>query len=57
MPMGRFRYPILELEDGSTFISEALSIAKYLSYDKHDFYGPKIVDKAQIDQWIDIINL
>jgi glutathione S-transferase len=56
-PMGRFRFPVLELEDGQTLISEALSISKFWSYDKCGFYGPSPVDRAKIDQWMDIISL
>ena len=34
------RYPLLELEDGKTFLSEPLSIAKWFSNNKLNFYGP-----------------
>ena len=30
-PMGRFRFPVLELQDGQTYISEVLSISKFWS--------------------------
>lgn len=46
---GRFRFPVLELEDGETFISEALSISKFWSQDQGGFYGPGSVSKAKVD--------
>ena len=50
-------FPVLELDDGETRLSESLSIARYLSQDKLGFYGPDRAQKAMIDQWLDIINL
>ena len=50
-------FPVLELDDGQTRLSESLSIARYLSQDKLGFYGPDKASKAQVDQWLDIINL
>lgn len=49
-------FPILQLEDGETCLSESLSIARYLSNGKYGFYGPEILQKAKVDQWIDIIS-
>ncbi len=53
-PLGKF--PVLELDDGKTFVSESLSIAKYWSNNKYGFYGPDESNKTQVDQWIDIIS-
>ena len=53
-PLGRF--PVLQLSDGQTCISESLSIAKFLANNKHGFYGPDEVERAQIDQWMDVIS-
>ena len=55
--MGRFRFPVLELADGQTHITEVLSISKFWSQDKCGFYGPDVVQKAKVDQWIDIISV
>ena len=50
------KFPMLQLEDGETCISEPLSIARVLSNNKFGFYGPDIAQRAQADQWIDIIT-
>ena len=50
------RFPMLELSDGKTYISEPLSIARFLATDKYGFYGPDIIEKAKTDQWIDLIS-
>lgn len=50
------KLPMLLLEDQQTYLCEALSIARYFSSDKMNFYGPNPGSKAQVDQWIDIIN-
>jgi len=50
------RFPMLELEDGQTCISEPLSIARVLSNNKLGFYGPSIAERARIDEWIDVIT-
>jgi len=42
-------FPVLELDDGETRLSESLSIARYLSQDKLGFYGPDKSQKALID--------
>lgn len=47
---------MLQLQDGKTCISESLSIAKFLSNNKYGFYGPDLMERAQIDQWMDIIS-
>lgn len=41
--------PILELEDGKTWLSEPLSMARFLASDKLDFYGPDPVHRAKVD--------
>ena len=51
------KFPILELHDGKTYLCEPLSIAKYLSNNKHGFYGPGQSEKVLVDQWLDIIML
>ena len=43
------KFPMLELEDGNTYISESLSITRYLSNGKHDFYGPSIQNKVKVE--------
>ena len=43
------KWPVLELEDGTTHISEALSIARHLSENKLGFYGPDASQKARIN--------
>lgn len=50
------KFPMLELSDGKTYISEPLSIARFLSSDKYGFYGPDAIEKAKTDQWIDLIS-
>jgi len=49
--------PLLQLQDGTTTISNPISISRVLSNNKLGFYGPEISDKARIDEWIDIISL
>ena len=62
-PLGRFRFPVLEVSDHDSsrgeplYISEALSITKFWSQDKCGFYGPDHVERAKVDQWIDIISV
>ena len=51
------RFPVLELEDKKTCFCEPLAISKYLANDRHGFYGPDPIEKAKIDQWLDIIQL
>ena len=51
------RFPVLELEDKKTCFCEPLSIAKYLANDMYGFYGPDQIEKAKVDQWVDIITL
>ena len=46
-PRGKF--PVLQLADGSTCISESLSIAKFLANNRYGFYGPDEAERAQID--------
>ena len=53
-PLGKF--PVLQLSDGQTCISESLSIAKFFANNKHGFYGPDETERVQIDQWVDIIS-
>jgi len=36
------KLPILELDDGKTYISEPISIARVFSNNKLNFYGPDI---------------
>ena len=54
-PMGRFRFPVLEVSDHDSghgeplYISEALSITKFWSQDKCGFYGPDPLDRAKVD--------
>jgi hypothetical protein len=54
-PMGRFRWPVLEVSDADSgrgeplYISEALSIAKFWSQDKCGFYGPDPLERAKVD--------
>ena len=50
------KFPMLLLEDKQTYLCESLSIARYFASDKLNFYGPNAASKAQVDQWIDIIN-
>ena len=51
-PMGRFRFPVLEVSGDASgngeklYISEALSITKFWSQDKCGFYGPDPLDRA-----------
>jgi elongation factor 1-gamma len=46
------KFPILELEDGETFLSEGLSVFKWVSRNKYaGFY-----DSPLVDQWIDILS-
>lgn len=46
------KFPCLQLEDGETVLSEALSTFKWLSRNKYaGFY-----DHPLVDQWIDIIS-
>jgi hypothetical protein len=46
------KFPLLESDDGSIILSEALSIFKWLSRNKYaGFY-----DHPMIDQWIDILT-
>lgn len=37
------RLPLLLLEDGTTYISEPLSIARWFSNNKQGFYGPDLI--------------
>jgi len=43
------KFPMLELSDGKTYISEPLSIARFLASDKYGFYGPDGIEKAKTD--------
>ena len=52
-PLGKF--PVLQLQDGNTCISESLSIGKFLANNLYGFYGPDPVERAQVDQWMDVI--
>ena len=40
------KFPVLELQDGKTCLSEPLTIAKYLARDNHSFYGTNICNQA-----------
>lgn len=51
------RFPMLELADRETTLSEPLSIARYFANNKLGFYGPDPVQRAKIDEWIDIISV
>ena len=48
---------MLELEDGVTCICESISIARFMSNNKYNFYGPDSANRALTDMWIDIINM
>ena len=37
------KLPLLLLEDGTTYISEPLSIARWFSNNKQGFYGPDLI--------------
>ena len=50
------KFPMLELSDGKTYISEPITIARFLATDRYGFYGPDAIEKAKTDQWIDIIS-
>jgi glutathione S-transferase len=44
------KLPFIELEDGKTCLTEPLSIAKFFSSNKYNFYGPDEIERAQVDQ-------
>jgi len=51
------KFPVLELKDEKTTLCEPLSIARFVADGKLGFYGPDLVTKSQVDQWIDIISM
>jgi hypothetical protein len=53
--MGLFKFPLLEISDYDSnkhepvYMSEPLSVCKFLSRDKCGFYGPDIFERAKVD--------
>mmetsp|Transcript_16415 Transcript_16415/g.27809 ORF Transcript_16415/g.27809 Transcript_16415/m.27809 type:complete len:188 (-) Transcript_16415:961-1524(-) len=49
---GKSKFPLLELDDGETYLSEPLSILKFVSKNKY----PGFSDHPMIEQWVDILS-